>query len=38
MELTNGDGVFIRAMTEEDVEQLCADFVKAAKVLPGGGV
>lgn len=37
MELTNGDGVFIRAMTEEDVEQLCADFVKAARFCQEAG-
>ena len=37
MELTNDDGVYIRAITEEDVTELCADFVKAARFCQDAG-
>lgn len=37
MALVNEDGISIRAMTERDVEQLCADFVKAARFCQEAG-
>ena len=37
MDLVNEDGVSVRAMTEADVEQLCAYFVKAAKFCQNAG-